>query len=62
MCVENEFQYRDIINELKITDDEVDVTVTVALYRDAVLLSAESDDNKKAKEKVEKLERIIKAL
>ena len=62
MCEENGFKYRDIINELKIIDEDIDVTVKVALYRDAIILSAESDDNEKAKEKVEKLERIIKAL
>jgi len=62
ICEENGFKYRDIINELKIIDEDIDVTVKVALYRDAIILSAEADDNNKAKEKVEKLERIIKAI
>ena len=62
ICEENGFQYQDIINELKIIDEDVSVIVKVALHRDAILLSAESDDNEKAKQKVEKLERIIKAL
>ncbi|MEJ2250875.1 MAG: hypothetical protein P8Y97_14630 [Candidatus Lokiarchaeota archaeon] len=54
-----DFKFQDIINELKIVDDDVSTTVKVALNRDAVLLSAESLDTKKARSMLSKVENII---
>ncbi|MHA1149842.1 MAG: hypothetical protein ACTSR8_16525 [Promethearchaeota archaeon] len=51
--------YRDIINELKVFDKHAFAHIKLALNRDAVLLSAESEDTNKAKEIIEKLELII---
>ena len=59
---ENNFKYYDIINELKIVNDNVSTTVKIALYRNAKLLSAESEDNAKAKKMIENLEKMIKEL
>ncbi|TFG15802.1 MAG: hypothetical protein EU535_00980 [Promethearchaeota archaeon] len=61
---DNGFKYHDIINELKIIDDnkKVSTTVKLSLYRNAVLLSAESEDVEAAKEMVRKLEEIINKL
>lgn len=60
----NEYKYHDIINELKIIDDQkkVSTNVKLSLYRNAVLLSAESEDVKAAKEMVKDLETIINNL
>jgi len=59
---ENGFEYLDIVNELKIIDEDVNVAIKVALYRNAVLLSAESEDTDKAKAMVEKIEKLIKEM
>jgi phosphomannomutase len=61
---DNGYKYHDIINELKIIDDEkkVSTTVKLSLYRNAVLLSAESEDVEAAKDMVRKLEDIINKL
>jgi mannose-1-phosphate guanylyltransferase/phosphomannomutase len=59
---EKGYDYLDIINELKIIDGEVTVSVKVALYRNAILLSAESEDNDKAKALIQKLEKLIKEM
>ncbi len=57
---DNDFKYHDIINELKIVDnDNVSITIKVSLNRNAILLSAESEDIKKAKEALKKFEDII---
>ena len=58
---ENGFKYHDIINELKIIDKEQNVCtqVKISLYRNAILLSAESDDVNAAKNMINKLEEII---
>jgi len=58
---ENGFTYHDIINELKIIDKEQNVCtqVKISLYRNAILLSAESDDVNAAKTMINKLEEII---
>lgn len=58
---ENGFKYHDIINELKIIDENNNVftQVKVSLYRNAILLSAESDDVKAAKNMISELEEII---
>ncbi|MFX0186256.1 MAG: hypothetical protein ACFE8A_00820 [Candidatus Hodarchaeota archaeon] len=58
---ENGFKYHDIINELKIIDENNSVftQVKVSLYRNAILLSAESNDVKAAKNMISELEEII---
>ncbi|MCK4381488.1 MAG: hypothetical protein KAW51_10150 [Candidatus Lokiarchaeota archaeon] len=56
------YQYHDIINELKIINDETYTVIKVALYRNAILLSAESDEKEKAQEMIIELEKIIKEL
>ncbi len=58
---ENGFKYHDIINELKIIDEKrkVSTLVKLSLYRNAILLSAESDDPKNAKDMIHELEEVI---
>ncbi|TFG23542.1 MAG: hypothetical protein EU529_07090 [Promethearchaeota archaeon] len=58
---ENGFKYHDIINELKIIDKEQKIftQVKISLYRNAILLSAESDDVNAAKTMITELEEII---
>ena len=58
---ENGYKYHDIINELKIIDEENEVItqVKLSLYRNAILLSAESDDPKKSRDMIKTLEEII---
>ncbi|MGQ4872800.1 MAG: hypothetical protein ACP6IY_01875 [Promethearchaeia archaeon] len=56
---EYKFEYRDIINELKVFDENSFATIKLALNRDSILLSAESEEIDKAKEMIEKLEKII---
>ncbi len=60
----NGYKYHDIINELKIIDDDkkVSTNVKLSLYRNAVLLSAESEDAKAAKDMVKELEDLINNL
>ncbi|MFX1294907.1 MAG: hypothetical protein ACFFD2_08645 [Promethearchaeota archaeon] len=55
------FNYLDIINELKIIDNDVFTTIKVALNRSAILLSAEScvEDTNAAKKMIQSLEEII---
>ena len=62
MADENDYIYHDIINELKIIKDDVTIDVKVALHRDAILLSAESEDKSKAQKMIDKLEKIISKL
>jgi len=59
---EKEYKYHDIINELKIINDETYTVIKVALHRNAILLSAESDEKEKAQEMIIELEKIIKEL
>lgn len=59
---EKGYKYHDIINELKIIQDDVFTDIKVALYRNAILLSAESDEKEKAQEMILELEKIIKEL
>ena len=58
---ENGFKYHDIINELKIIDEEQEVStqIKISLYRNAILLSAESNDVNAAKTMINELEEII---
>jgi len=59
---EKGYKYHDIINELKIIKDDTYTVIKVALYRNAILLSAESDEKEKAQEMILELENIIKEL
>jgi len=59
---EKGYKYHDIINELKIINDETYTVIKVALHRNAILLSAESDEKEKAQEMIIELEKIIKEL
>ena len=56
---EHELKYQDIINELKIIDEDVYVKIKVALNRNAISLSAESEDTRKSEKMIEKLSKII---
>ncbi|MFX0154105.1 MAG: hypothetical protein ACFE9Q_06215 [Candidatus Hodarchaeota archaeon] len=62
MADEQGYKYHDIINELKIINDDTYTTIKVALYRNALLLSAESEDKEKAQEMIVELEEIISKL
>lgn len=59
---ENNYIYHDIINELKIINDYGYVLIKVALHRNAVILSAESEDKSKAQAMINELEKIISEL
>ena len=59
---EHDLKYQDIINELKIIDDEVYVTIKVALNRNAILLSAESENTSKSEKMILKLSKAISKL
>jgi phosphomannomutase len=56
---EHDLKYQDIINELKIIDDDVYVNIKVALNRNAILLSAESENKGKSEKIIIKLSKII---
>jgi len=56
------YKYHDIINELKVINDDGYVLIKVALHRNAVLLSAESEDKNKAQKMIDELEKIISKL
>ena len=59
---QNSLKYQDIINELKIIGNNVFTNIKVALNRNAILLSAESEDTKKSKEMIEDISKIISEL
>ena len=59
---ENNYKYHDIINELKVINDYGYVLIKVALHRNAVILSAESEDKNKAQAMIDELEKIISEL
>ena len=59
---EHELKYQDIINELKIIGEDVYVNIKAALNRNAILLSAESDDKSKSVKMVNDLSKIISKL
>ncbi|MFX0057816.1 MAG: hypothetical protein ACFE8J_05900 [Candidatus Heimdallarchaeota archaeon] len=59
---ENKLRYHDIINELRVIDEDVYVDIKVALNRDAILLSSESQDKMKAKKMIDKISKIITEL
>ena len=54
-------EYIDIINEVKVIKDGVNITVKLSLSRDAVILSAEYDEEKNVnvEEKIKELEEIL---
>ncbi|UCD02027.1 MAG: hypothetical protein JSV23_03110 [Promethearchaeota archaeon] len=62
MADENGYKYHDIINELKIINNDTYTIIKVALYRNAILLSAESEEKEKAQEMILELENIISKL
>lgn len=57
-----DYQYSDIINELKIVDDDVWCTIKASLKREAIRLSAESDDIDKARNMLAEIEGVIREL
>ncbi|GAI95416.1 unnamed protein product, partial [marine sediment metagenome] len=59
---EHELKYQDIINELKIIGEDVYVNIKVALNRNAILLSAESEDKSKSVKMINELSKIISKL
>ncbi|GAH77581.1 unnamed protein product, partial [marine sediment metagenome] len=59
---EKGYQYHDIINELKVINDDGYILIKVALHRNAVLLSAESEDKDEAQKMIDELEKIISQL
>ncbi|MBY9020568.1 MAG: hypothetical protein KGD67_05885 [Candidatus Lokiarchaeota archaeon] len=56
---EHNYKYQDIINELKIIDGDTYVNIRVALNRNAILLSAESDNKNKSEKMISELSKII---
>ncbi|MFX0006453.1 MAG: hypothetical protein ACFFA7_13770 [Promethearchaeota archaeon] len=56
---QNGYRYHDIINELKIIEDDTYIIIKVALYRNAILLSAESENKDKAQKMILKMEKLI---
>ncbi len=62
MADDQGYKYHDIINELRIIEDDTYADIKVALYRNAVLLSAESEDKEKAEKIILELEEIISKL
>ena len=59
---ESGYKYHDIINELKVVNDDGYALIKVALHRNAVILSAESEDKSKAQKMIDELEKIISKL
>ncbi|MHA2283453.1 MAG: hypothetical protein ACXAC5_21645 [Promethearchaeota archaeon] len=56
------YQYHDIINELKVINDYGYALIKVALHRNAILLSAESDKKDKAQKMIDELEKLLSQL
>ncbi|KKL73147.1 hypothetical protein LCGC14_2077800, partial [marine sediment metagenome] len=56
---ENGYKFYDIINELKIVEDDVNIVIKASLHRNAILLSAESEDKSKAEDIILKWEKIL---
>ncbi len=59
---ESGYQYHDIINELKVINDYGYALIKVALHRNALLLSAESEDKNKAQKMIDELEKTLSKL
>ncbi|MFX1388865.1 MAG: hypothetical protein ACFE9Z_02235 [Promethearchaeota archaeon] len=62
MADDNGYKYHDIINELKIIGDGTYTVIKVALYRNAILLSSESENKEEAQKMIFELEEIISKL
>jgi len=62
LAEQNGYKYHDIINELKIIEDDAYIIIKVALYRSAILLSAESEDKDKAQKMILNMEKMISEL
>ena len=58
----HKLRYHDIINELKILEEDANMTIKVALNRDSILLSSEAKDPKKSKEMIETISHLISDL
>lgn len=56
---EQGFRYHDIINELKIIDEGVYTIIKVDLYRNAILISSESEDKALAKKMLDEITKTI---
>lgn len=56
------YKYHDIINELKVINDDGYALIKIALHRNAILLSAESEDKKNAQKMIDDLEKLISEL
>jgi phosphomannomutase len=56
---EQGFRYQDIINEIKIIDEGVYTIIKVDLYRNALLLSSESEDKNIAKKMIDDITKTI---
>ncbi len=59
---QNGYRYHDIINELKIIENDSHIIIKVALYRNAILLSAESESKEKAQKMILDMEKMISEL
>jgi len=59
---DHKLRYHDIINELRVIDEDVYIDIKVALNRDAILLSSESQDKTKARKMIDKISKIISEL
>ena len=59
---ERGFRYHDIINEIKIIDDEVYTNIKADLYRNSILLSSESEDKTVAKKMINEISKEIEIL
>jgi len=57
--IQRNFKFYDIINELKIINNDVYIVIKSALSRDAILLSGESDDIKKAKNMISEFSQLV---
>ena len=59
---ERGYNYHDIINELKIIDDGGFALIKVALHRNALIVSVESEEKKSAQKLMNDLEKTISEL
>ncbi|HDZ18457.1 MAG TPA: hypothetical protein ENH75_09215 [archaeon] len=59
---EKGYKYHDVINELKVIENDGYALIKVALHRNAILLSAESKDKTHAQKLINDLEEMISKL
>jgi phosphomannomutase len=62
VVMDAEYKYHDIINELKVIDNNGYALIKVALHRNAIILSAESERKEDAQKLIDKLEKLISKL